>query len=223
MEDLILGENSIGKFYMPKHDAISDTIAAGRIFDPLVIETINRYSGGNAIDVGSNFGQMTVLMSKLFDHVYSFEANPDLVEMLYKNLELNNVNNVTVISGLVWNESGVDLPFPEPDGRYQSLGSYGIKLAETDKRMMKSIKIDDYNIDNVTLMKFDIQGADLRGMQGAAETIKRSMPDIVFEYEQSMVGDFNESMDDYKSFIDSIGYKFVTSLGDDIIITRKDS
>ena len=218
MIDCYMGENSIGKFCLPKHDAISDTIAAGEIFDPQVVEVISTYSGRVALDLGANIGQMTVLLSKNFETVYAFEANPELIPILKENLKLNNVNNVIIIEKAVWNESGIQLPFPIPDGRYLSYGSYGVIPNETGARTLESIAIDDLNIENVDFIKSDIQGADLRGMQGATQTILKNKPVILTEYEQNLVSLFNESMEDYKDFAKSVGYKIERQISDNIII-----
>lgn len=218
MSDLLIGENRIGRFYLPPNDAISTTIISGAVFDADVVEFIESYSGDVALDVGANIGQMTVLMSRLFKEVYAFEANPTVAAILQKNLELNNAKNVKIVTEAVWDETGVHLPFPEPDGRYESLGSYGIKPKEIGARKIRSIKIDDFNLKKVGLMKFDIQGADLKGMKGATKTIETSKPDIVFEYEPLLVGDFNESMADYLSFIHSINYKPYRQLRENMVI-----
>lgn len=220
-DSVFLGSNPIGKFYLPKNDVISSTIASGQVFDDHIVEIIREYSGKVALDVGANVGQMTVLMSSIFDKVYSFEADPYLVKIIKANLELNNITNVEVIKGAVWDIAGIDLPFPEPDGTHQSMGSYGVRPGKTNCRHINSITIDDLNLDDVAFMKFDIQGADLRGLKGAENTLLRSKPDVIFEYESYLVGEFNESMVDYMSFVDRIGYKTKRQVRSDILITWK--
>lgn len=222
MTDLPIGENPIGRFYYPEYDEVGGIIADGRIFDPQVIEVIDEYSGKVALDVGANLGQMAVHMSRRFDMVYAFEAEPQTATILRKNLALNNVTNVVVIEGVVWSSTGTLLPFPEPDGRYNSLGSYGVFPKETDARHLSSITIDSLNLQDVVFMKFDIQGADLQGMIGAKETIQRCKPDIIFEYERNLIGQFDEDMSDYMAFAESVGYKGHRQISDNVIITPKD-
>lgn len=221
--ELFLGENQIGKFYLPKNDGISDIISRGDIFDPQVIDVINSHSGKVALDIGANIGQMSVHLSRLFEKVYAFEANPELADVLETNLQLNNVYNVIVIQKAVWNVSGIDLPFPIPDGRYQSYGSYGVIPDEKGSRTIQSLAIDDLNLDNVDFIKSDIQGADLRGMQGASKTIIKYKPVIVCEYEQNLVGLFNETMQDYQDFAKKIGYKIDRHISDNIILCSTNS
>lgn len=219
--ELFIGENQVGKFYLPHNDIISNEIASGKLFDAHVVEVIQEHSGKVALDVGANIGQMTVCMAQRFERVYAFEANPNIATVLKQNLELNNIKNVTVIEKAVWNVSGKKLPFHFPDGTYGSLGSYGVRLDKPESVEVESLCIDDLNIDNVDFMKFDIQGADLRGMQGAEQTIARCKPTIIFEYESLLVGQFGEGMHDYDNFISSIGYTKTRQLASDYILEPK--
>ena len=214
-KSLIVGRNEIGSFYLPQdgsNDAIVNYIKDGKIYDEPIIDTIKQYSGGIAIDAGSNVGQMSVVMSKLFDRVYSIEADPFLTYVLHKNLILNNCYNVQVLSAAVWDESGLELPYPEPDGKYESLGSYGVIPQASTPRRIRSFKIDDLSLDNVTLMKFDIQGGDLRGIKGSHNTILANKPDIIFEYEEDLARDFADFWEDYIEYFDSIGYGVVDEI-----------
>lgn len=91
----------------------------------------------------------------------------------------------------------------------QTYGSYGIDYHRSDGNEVKTIAIDDLNIDKpISFMKFDIQGADLFGMQGAIKTIKKNRMPILFEYESSLEGKVPVSFQDYIDFVKSIGYIF---------------
>lgn len=214
-----IGTNPIGSFYLPDGDDISSIISSGRIFDEHVIELIQDYSGKVALDVGANVGQMSICMSRLFEKVYAFEANPYLVDIIKRNLELNQVTNVEVIQGVVWDIPGVELPFPEHDGRHPTLGSYGVIPHETTATKRTSITIDSLNLNDVDFMKFDIQGADLRGMKGARQTLTRCKPDVLFEYEPELAVYFDEDLDDYHAYIKEIDYRTSRQISGNILMT----
>ena len=61
-------------------------------------------------------------------------------------------------------------------------------------------------------MKVDVQGSDLFAMQGAVETIKRNKMPILFEFEQQFQEQFGTTFQDYVEFVDSIGYKFASTV-----------
>lgn len=210
--EVTLVTNAVGQFYVPKisRDEIYRALAAGKVYQqPIVTEFASLVRDGSiAVDMGSNFGQMSVAMAQLGAKVYSFEADEFLASVTKRNLELNEASNYTVINSAVWDVSDVLLPFPEADfGKFDSLGSFGIDLSATEGRKVISIALDDLGLEDVSLIKVDVQGADLKAMWGAVDTIKRCQPAIIFEYENLFDADFNVTSRDYKEFIDHIGYK----------------
>lgn len=208
----IYGTNGIGTFLLPDvaSDEIIHAIRNGYIYDYAIANEFANYVKPDsvAVDFGANVGQMSVLMAKLFSKVYAVEADPFMTKILEKNLELNNITNCEVISKAAWHTSGEYLPFPEPDlKRFESLGSYGITLSSDTDRKVVSFALDDLNLDNVALIKVDVQGSDLFALQGSIETIKRCKPAIIFEYEPIFNEDFGTSVQDYRDFIKSIDYR----------------
>ena len=90
-------ETQTGNYYLPT-DAHSDSIVYAiknnLIFDKEVYEVAKKYVrlGTSVLDIGSNFGQMTVLMSKLVGDkgiVHSFDADDFVFEVLEKNIKEN--------------------------------------------------------------------------------------------------------------------------------------
>jgi FkbM family methyltransferase len=208
----ILLENAVGKFYVPEiaKDPIFKVLSAGDVYQkPIVDEFASLVRAGSvAIDMGANFGQMSVALAKLGAKVYAFEADEFLASVAQQNLELNGITNSVVINSAIWDVSDVLLPFPEANfDKFDSLGSFGIDLSSTSGRMVKSIALDDLGLEDVSLIKVDVQGADLRAMWGSVDTIKRCRPAIIFEYERLFDADFNVTSRDYQEFIDHIGYK----------------
>ena len=209
----MIGENSIGKFYLPEDvegDIIVADILRGDIWEPYIIDEIP--VGRLALDVGANLGHMTVAMAKRFDKVIAFEADPYLSDFCVRNAELNGLTNVQVVTAAIWSESNETISFMHVDGRYASLGSYGLDPAGQDN-FMETLAIDDMNLEDVDFMKFDIQGADLHGMKGAKETILRCKPTILYEHETQLDEMFNVTADDYAEFLAEINYEVVKVVG----------
>ena len=211
-------ETPIGNYYLPNNapdDEIFNYMKEGKIFEPYVIETAKMFikEGSTVLDVGSNFGQMTIIFSKLVGDngiVYAFEADDFVFEILKKNIEANNCKNVIPIFGAVYNESGKELIFPKQDFQtFKAYGSYGINPSAINGRIVKSVKMDDINFEKpISFMKIDIQGSDLFALQGAKQTIRKFKMPILFEYEQQFQPQFNTSFQDYVDFINEIDYRF---------------
>lgn len=210
--DFIYGVNSVGKFYMPdiETDIIIHTIRNGNVYEEAIINEFATYVRPDsvALDLGANIGQMTVALTKLCKKVYAVEPDQLMVEILYKNLELNEVDNYEIIPKASWDRSGQLLPFPEPDlNKYHSLGSFGIVPSAESNRLVPSLALDDLGLNDVSFIKVDVQGSDLKSMQGLRETILRCKPAIIFEHEVGLDAEFNTSFAEYEEFINSIGYK----------------
>ena len=107
-------------------------MARGEIYDAHIAEEAERHikPGSTVLDLGSNFGQMAIIFSRMTGSsgtVHAFEADPFICEVLRKNVEENRAANVVVHEVAVWHETGKSLFYPEQDlVRFGTLGSYGI-------------------------------------------------------------------------------------------------
>ena len=222
-----LYETSTGRYYLPTdapQDWVISCIKSGGVFEPEVVETAKAYirPGSTVLDVGANFGQMSVLFSRFVGaggQVHSFEADPFVYELLQKTLAANNCQNVTAHLGAVYDRPNQQLFYPVQDfKRFQAYGSYGIDPNATAGRTVKTLTIDGLNINTpISFMKVDIQGSDLFALRGAVETIKRHRMPIIFEFEQQFQAEFRTSFQDYVDFVNSISYRFEKRLWISII------
>jgi len=216
--------NKTGKYIVPLNstrDWVVQHIKDGKVFDEKVVDTVKKlYKEGDILDIGANFGQMSVQFSRFIDqinsargssyHLYSFEANPLVFKYLSKNIELNCRETCTVIFGAVWNEPGKTAFFPGYSrAKEVTYGSYKINF-DGSGFPVTTITIDTLNFKNkVGVIKTDIQGADLRALQGAKELIKRDRPIIISEYESRYSVLFGDTFDDYLKFFESINYDVI--------------
>lgn len=217
---LNLYDTPTGKYYLPagiKKDVVANTIKNGFYFEQEIIDIAKHYikKGSTVLDVGANFGQMSILFSKLVEgagKVYSFEAEPTINGILRKNININNCSNVEIISGAVYNENGKKIVFPEPDfKRFDSYGSYGVDPNADSGRTVETLTIDSLNINTpISFMKVDIQGSDLFALQGAVKTVQKHKMPILFEFEEQFQQEFKTSFNDYAEFIRGINYHFAS-------------
>lgn len=222
--DLGIYHTTQGFFYLPLNapkDIIINLIKNGETFEPEIIELAKKLIKKNSavLDVGANFGQMSLFFSQLVGEkgtVYSFEAQKRVFEMLEKTVDANKAQNIQPVFCAVYFESGHIFHFPEPDFiQFDTYGSYNLPLDSDVGQEVKSLKIDDLNIEQpISFMKVDVQGCDLFAMQGARETIKKHQMPILFEFEQRFQETYQTTFQDYVEFVDSINYKFVETVLD---------
>ncbi|MEO7311374.1 MAG: FkbM family methyltransferase [Chitinophagaceae bacterium] len=218
--NLTLHTTATGNYYLPTdayQDIVANTIISNKVFEKEVVDLAAEYikPGTTVLDVGANFGQMSVLFSNLAGEggiVHSFDADDWVYEIFNKNIEANNkAGKIIPHFGAVHNIAGETLIFPEHDfvaygGAY---GSYGIDYNAKTGREVKTITIDSLDIPGlISFMKIDIQGGDLQAMQGAVTTIARNKMPILFEYEYHLEDKYNMCFQDYVDFVQSINYKF---------------
>jgi FkbM family methyltransferase len=213
-------ETATGNYYLPRDaeaDLIATAIKTGRIFDQEIVDVARKYAqpGSAMLDVGANFGQMSILFSNVVGDrgkVYSFDADDFVFEILTKNIAANGREaRIVPVFGAVHNVPDQTLYFPVQDfERFPSYGSYGIDYAgNKGGRPVPTITIDSLDIaEPISFMKVDVQGGDLQAMQGAVKTIEKNKMPIVFEYEYQFETELKLSFQAYVDFVAQIGYRF---------------
>lgn len=214
-------ETPIGNFYLPlnfEKDAVTNTLVRGKYFEPEIIFESKKYikNGDVVLDVGSNFGSMTLAFSNMVGEngiVYSIEAQKCVYDFLIKTIEANSLDNVIPINKAIHKEDGLNVYFPNIDfseySAFKDAPYSGNAIIGNNGIPVKTITIDSLKLDRVDFIKVDIQGADLFALQGAKETILKCKPTIIFEFEQPIQNEFGTSFNDYVEFVNSINYKFI--------------
>lgn len=206
-----------GNYFLPEDaekDIIANAIKSDQIFDEPIYEIAKQYIKPETIvlDIGSNFGQMAVLFSKIVGekgYVHAFDADDFVFKILQKNI-IENSENIKAHFCAVHDVSNETLYFPIQDfERFDSYGSYGIDYVSHKGRPVPTMKIDDIEYDlPVSFIKIDIQGGDLFALRGAVKTIEKFKMPIIFEYEYLFEEELNLCFQDYVDFVGSINYKF---------------
>ena len=225
-----LYETKNGKYYLPVFaykDIIANEIKNNRIFQSEILDIAKQYVEENTavLDVGSNFGQLTIEFSKLKKNVlvYSFEAQEFVFKLLKKNININKCN-AKCFYNLVGNESKTVKIKTTSLDRFGTWGANNIIITDDDKKFnyIKAIKIDDLNIkEKISFMKIDVQGKDLEVLKGAKQTILKNKMPILFEYEELFENVYVYKFKDFENFIDEINYKIQLKSRNDYLILPK--
>jgi FkbM family methyltransferase len=96
---LKLYSTKTGNYYLPlfaTEDSIKYHIIKNKIYQKEVVDESQKHIKSNSLvlDVGSNYGQMSIIFSKTKSNVkvLSFEAQKFIFEILKKNIKVNNAN-----------------------------------------------------------------------------------------------------------------------------------
>lgn len=137
--------------------------------------------GDYIIDGGGCWGDTALYFSSIAGDtgkVFSFEFVPSNIALLQKNLDLNYkyTGQTEIVPAALWDKSGESVDF-------QSNGpASSIALGGTGAGKAVTITIDDFvrdrKLPRVDFIKMDIEGAELKALMGAIETIKVFKPKL---------------------------------------------
>tara|TARA_B100001250_G_C19757378_1_gene770772 strand:- start:441 stop:1247 length:807 start_codon:yes stop_codon:yes gene_type:complete len=218
-----------GIYYLPARayqDVIRKEIIKNRIFDKKVYNLSKKFIKPNStiIDAGANYGQMSILYSKLFSNslVYSFEGSRFVYDILVKNVEINskNIKPINCILSDTSDEKYVIKPELKEIGTYGALNlKFSNDTNKTYKEKTLIRKIDDFNYEKkISFMKIDVQGWDLKVLKGSINTINENRMPIIFEYENIFEKEIQFKLQDYINFFKAIDYKFDTNTDSNFLV-----
>jgi FkbM family methyltransferase len=211
-----------------QQDHIGRIIADGQEWEPHVREAIERAArpDGIAIDAGAYIGIHTLTMARSFRMVHAFEPQRGIYQVLCGNLALNGCTNVVAHNAALYDRAGLvrlapqerqETATPLKDGQpdYPHIANAAALSFDfvTDGGDVRAIALDDFALENVRLIKVDTQGADLRVLQGAADTIRRCQPTVLFEWERDLGLQHGATLDEFFGFFAGLDYE-VTMIHD---------
>ena len=140
----------------PEQDVIRQAIISNDIFDRDIVKAAYGVikPRTSVIDLGANFGQMTVIFAQLLKYqsgycVYSVEADDYLSKIISDNLELNKESDYAkVYNNAVHKIPDIEVNFPYPDwSEFTTYGCFGIRPDLTQStRKVKTITVDQLAI-----------------------------------------------------------------------------
>jgi FkbM family methyltransferase len=140
-------------------------------------------STGTIIDVGAQFGTFTLLAARRLagrGRVLAVEPNPVNRSRLDHHIELNRLQaEVLVVSDAVLDcemETTIGSPSPENSGMSQ----LGVPGTVVKCRRLDDV-VADLNLQQVSLIKIDVEGVEVEVLRGAADLIRRDQPSIIAE------------------------------------------
>jgi FkbM family methyltransferase len=146
----------------------------------------NTPKNGVLFDVGANIGAIAIMIAKQRPdlHIYCFEASTKVFSYLKKNIELNDINNITAIHCLLIDEVKGELPFYSPEEQ-NGKGSMA-PVFTSSSEMIQTETLDHFmeenKISKVDFIKIDVEGFEHTVLSGTISIITNHKPKILFEF-----------------------------------------
>ena len=162
------------------------------------------FAQATVIDAGANIGNHSLFFSHHFKQVLAFEPNPTTFSLLKFNTEA--VDNIAIVNQGLGNEP--DTLMLVEDAMNMGASSIVRKAGAEDRQI--PVQIDTLDkataaIDRIEMIKIDVEGFEIKVLEGATALIERHQPIIVFEQHAS---EFHDGTTASLSFLSKLGYRF---------------
>lgn len=174
------------------------------------LTTIRRHIDpeGIACDVGANKGSFLFWLSRWAGQVVAFEPQQELASYLLRVCSATGLRNVKVESKAVYSSSGESVLFiPHGHQPGASLVRESMPTERIDTVSVPMVSLDDYfgPQQRISVIKIDVEGAEVAVFKGAERILRHSRPLLVFECEgRNLQGC---TMQDVFAYLAAFGYE----------------
>jgi FkbM family methyltransferase len=187
---------------------LDNVVESQGIWNEFLITILQNFLQKNSIifDIGANVGLFTLPFAKILASsgmVYSFEPNMQIRLKLLNNIKLNVLKNVVIEEYALQNDPTISTQefyvrhALQEDGRI----NYGISTLtknpshNINMEIVKIITLDNYidkyNVNNIDLLKIDVEGTDFDVLIGGKKCIDMYKPIIVYEFSPILDNEIN--------------------------------
>jgi len=195
-ETILIEDSIYGKFKCFKNDTtICNSILTTKSWEKHLLDKLIEHYKKDTIflDIGSNYGCHSIGIAneikKTNGHgkVHSFELQPEIFKIFQENIKLNDLSSIITphFFGLGDKNETKEFILPNDYDTHHNPGMLSLlnteKTNDTVKENVTIKRLDDLQLDNISLIKIDVEGYELEVFEGGRETIQRNRPVILIE------------------------------------------
>ncbi|WP_275739099.1 FkbM family methyltransferase [Halorhabdus sp. SVX81] len=172
-------------------------------------------------DFGANRGLFTCMIARMPQSptVISFEPSPDAFSDLQRNVELNEIGNSVSTHQLAVSDTSGEISFVVKD---ESTGNTLVSDVQTEADeiiSVPSVEIDSFvtteNIPLPTVIKIDVEGAELQALQGMVETLQEERCRLIYcEVHEEKLTRLDQNPEDLFSILRECGFETIKRVYD---------
>ena len=179
--------------------------------------------GDVVFDVGANIGEVTFGMSKRVGNlgmIHSFEPEPFIFSKISRNLSLNSFTNIRLNNVALGDiEQELFLKAQVENNR----GGTRIYTNSKEGKKVKVTTLDFYvqqnDLKKLDLIKIDVEGFELKALQGAQEVLQKFKPLLFIEVNDNNLKEQSDSAQSLIEFLFKMGYTKIEHSENKTIIT----
>jgi len=181
--------------------------------EPVLLDLLPE--GGVFMDVGAHVGHWALRLAKKASVVYCVEASEETAEILRRNIALNDLEaHIFVRRFAAWDRTE-HLSLHDPYGHLAG-GSSTVMASQAPRAqglgggLTRGLRIDEAfaELERVDLIKLDVEGADLRALEGMRTLLEALRPKLFIE-RHDMYGYY--LLDELEEKLRSLGYRWETA------------
>lgn len=192
--------NDCKMIIMPNDPGISTELSIFRSHEPINTQIISQLlkKGMTCLDIGGNIGYYVLLERKLVGdegRIIVFEPSPRNFHYLKKNIELQNVTNISLYNFACGDKDGNATFFVNKKSNGCKVIAEGVippdsslgTLSEVPVRILDPF-IESLNLDRIDFIRMDSEGYELHIFKGLTKTLEKFKPIISIELHRRQLG-----------------------------------
>lgn len=203
----------------PKNEVFRSIFVRG-IYDPNLVVVIKALlpAKGVFFDVGSNMGYCSLLMDKVVGEdgkVFAIEPSERDFLRLVDNVNLNRLDNVNVYRLAISDKIGKVTISIAPEER-SALNTLGTEFSNRGIEKVQTEEVDSTTLDafvekedlsRIDVIKMDIEGSELKALNGARNTIEEYRPALIVGVNKSSLKASDASIEEIEKTLRELRYK----------------
>ncbi len=205
-----------GRFFVDPASHLGFSLLKYGEYEPEMYRVLTSFlrEGSVFIDLGANEGYFTVIASRLVGpsgKVFSIEPQRRLKPIFQRNLELNDVHNVTLIEEAISDQIGRAEIHISPSTNTGATGlvlgyKYPVPRETVETTTLEEV-FNQQEIDRCDLIKIDIEGFEYEAILGSSEIFgQQKMRRIVLQLHPRLMFKRGLRPDDITEFLKRSGY-----------------
>ncbi|ELY90792.1 hypothetical protein C484_11231 [Natrialba taiwanensis DSM 12281] len=161
-------------------------------------------------DIGANVGTYTCFVAPKIDRgqIVSFEPEPHNAMRLQDNLDLNDFDSQIIRVALTDTNTTIDFAL---SGNETGEGEHAISLTDGEDTIKVEAArgdsiIDQRNLEVPTVLKIDVEGAELSTLRGFKKTIHEHARLVYVEVHPEKLPEFGGTVSEVRAFLEGAGF-----------------
>jgi FkbM family methyltransferase len=161
------------------------SVAGGMTDNELSFIKNHPLGAGVVIDVGANLGYFSLLLANRNPNrqIYAIEPGPSTFRSLQLNIDLNRASQVLCFQNAIASHDGI-VQFASRENARANASISGAILHENDTVSVPCLTLDTFCeqnvIDEVSLLKVDVEGYETLIFRGATHVLKSVRPRLIY-------------------------------------------